>query len=726
MTDIFDANDLAAVGASNAAPAISQQPSGVFDQQMMHDVNNPDQALHAYQTAQQQIQQPESLLQKIGHIAQYAGAPATMGASLPAMQGIPGAMANWATGTVGTIASGWRGLIGIMSGENPQDAVKSMRNVQSALTYTPSNPNAQAIISAPDKALGAIQAALNKATNSEFGTDITHPGQAMGDLTYGITGSPLLASIATTLPTAAAAVYGRNIAGADVKPISPNIAQISSGVVSAGKATEASDLTGMGAATSTLSPNNMEGLNYSRGQYPMLKYTQIAGPVSDADQTTRANIVAQIMSNPARIRPGVVTGDMNDLRNEYELARAPNPTPAGALLKQHMADEQTGLNNYANNLLNSTGAHQSFINDYQRGNFLNDVLMGQDGLKGYIDSQKKNIYDQAMQTAGNQPVQMANLNALRANPQFSAELQLSGQKDFLGGMSNLIDMAQQQGFADAPAGSVAAMERLRQSLNRQWSPANKHFIGQAINAIDSDVASAGGPQLLQQARLIHSAEQTMFNSPGIKNLFGEVDPNGVQTATAYEKIPSKLTSMPDDQFNHIYNTFDSISKGFLPGSNLPVPEDLQIAAQQAKNEISGSLVRDVTEAGQKNLGAWNANAANKVMNSHANKFTTVLSPDQLQQMDILNKGGQLMPSTLSYEGAAQQLRRLGNTGLLENIAPTAGSMLGKFSAIPGANFVGGMIGKSIGESMKMNNLMQEARDLDLKMQDYAKLGRGEQ
>jgi len=77
----------------------------------------------------------------------------------------------------------------------------------------------------------------------------------------------------------------------------------------------------------------------------------------------------------------------------------------------------------------------------------------------------------------------------------------------------------------------------------------------------------------------------LFGSKGIKQIFGEIDPNGVQTAVAYEAIPQKLNSMPTDQWKHIYDTAEKLSKGVLEGPidkatgqpkwSIPVPDELR-------------------------------------------------------------------------------------------------------------------------------------------------------
>ncbi len=678
------------------------------------------QALNPATQAPAQPQQPQqSLYQEVNNDR------------MGAIRGAAEAVGNWATGTAGQIVSGWRGVLGMLDpNETADQTVAAMRGIQNWFENTPQNDIAKRIESLPGEASAAVESAGNKVVPG-LGTAVTQPGKVLGNAAADLAEK-------AGLPPEAVGGIG---AAASVLPMAEGLAlgaRNADGGVSASPADERAPLdqgggiesepgstrmVGGGAAVANNNPYPaLSGEEATRGPYPIIKLSKVAQDVPQQEQDVRSAIAGQILENPDRVRSGVITGNVDTLRNEYEQARAANPTPAGMLLKQKIADEQNSLSNYATNQVQETGANPHFVDDYQRGDFLNSVMFGPDGIKGLIDGQKKAIYDQAMQASGGVPVQTAALDALRLNPQFGAELQLAGQKDFLGGMSNLIDMAKTQGFEGAPAGSVAAMERLRQAVNRQWSPQNRYFVGRVVDAIDNDVASAGGPGLLAQARGIHQAEKTLFGSPGIKKLFGDVDPNGVQSATPFEKIPQTLNNMPFDQWRHVFDTYDAVANGRIPGTELEVPQDIQAAAQQAKSEIAGSLVREVRNAGAQNIGVWNANAANKILNARAQKLSLALDPEQQQAMHTLNLGGQLMPGQFSYEGAAQQGRRLNMAGLLERTAPQIGASIGGMIPIPGSEWLGGKVGEKVGSGIQLRRQMKQARELDAQMEANAKRG----
>lgn len=486
-------------------------------------------------------------------------------------------------------------------------------------------------------------------------------------------------------------------------------------------------IVGGGAASANANPYPvLTGEEGARGPFPVVKLSKTPTDVSAPEQQARSQIVGQILGDTNRVRDGVITGNENTLRNEYTEAKSPNPTPKGELLKQQISDEQNALSNYAQQRVDATGALPTLSNDYQRGEFVNNVLTGPEGLTGHLQSLKQSIYDQARQTVGDNPVATTHLDALLSDPKFNAELKINGQKDFTGGLGDLVGVMKDTGFKNAPPNSVAAMEQLRQSLNRQWTPSNKNFIGQAIQAIDDDVATAGGAGLYEQGRAVHQAEKALFASKGIKTLFGDVDPNGVQTATPFEKIPQKLNDMPVDQWRHIYDTVDSLSQGRIPGApdNMPaLPPELQQSAAQAKNEMAGMLARKVYESGANKIGVWNQNSANAAMNALAPKIERAMPPDEQTAFHTLNYGGQIMPGVHSYEGSGLQIKRMADAGLFEKHAPAIGATLGELTHIPGAAWAGDKLGQNLSMKATMKRMLKDAQEADAKMEANSKLGK---
>lgn len=455
------------------------------------------------------------------------------------------------------------------------------------------------------------------------------------------------------------------------------------------------------------------------------------------EQQTRAQIANEILGDTGQVRPGVITGNENLLRNEHTKAKMANPTPEGELYKQQIANEQVALSNYAKQRIENTGASPTLVTPYERGERINDTFAGQDGLSGFFKNEKTKLYDEAKQTVGDNPVQSPTLESLINSPQFRAELKIRKQADFTGGLKELLDLHTTQGLEGTLPGSIAGLEKLRQSLNAQWTPDNAYAIRKAVEAIDSDIAKAGGPGLYEKARSLHQAEKVLFGSKGIKEIFGEIDPNGVQKATAFDAIPQKLNSMPLDQWRHIYDTAEKVSKGTITGpvdkaTGLPkwtveVPEELRISAQSAMNEMRGNLAREIYQAGASKAGEWNQNSVNKILNARADKIKLAFSPEEQKAFHTLNMGGYLMPGVHSYEGAGQQLRRVGIIeGNLGKLGTTAGAGIGGAIAGPGGAAVGGYLGGKAGmagsEKLATRALSKEAKKSQEEMRKASQLG----
>lgn len=492
------------------------------------------------------------------------------------------------------------------------------------------------------------------------------------------------------------------------------------------------------------------GEETARGQFPQVKLSKTAQDVPVPEQTTRSQIANEILGDSGQVRQGVITGNENLLRNEYTKAKMANPTPEGELYKQQIANEQVALSNYAQKRIENTGASPTLVTPYERGQRINDTFSGDDGLAGFFKGEKKKLYDDVNSKVGDNPIQTSNVENLFADKQFKAGLGLKGNEGVARSAEELINLAKTVGFKDemgnvyAP-NSVNGWVAVQKSLNSNWTKDNAGIIKQINQAIERDIGSAGGLDLLKKADSLHQAEKTLFGSKGIKEIFGDIDPNGVQTATAFDVIPQKLNSMPLDQWRHIYDTAEKVSKGTIAGpidkaTGLPkwtieVPDELRISAQSAMNEMRGNLAREIYQAGASKAGEWNQNSVNKILNARADKIKMAFSPEEQKAFHTLNMGGYLMPGVHGYEGAGQQMRRVGIIeGNLGKLGTTAGAGIGGAIAGPGGAALGGYLGGKAGvagseklanralnkEAIKSQKEMQKAAQLGTKLSDLGK------
>ena len=501
-----------------------------------------------------------------------------------------------------------------------------------------------------------------------------------------------------------------------------------------------------GAAASRTNPlaGKITGEETVRGQFPQIKLSKTPTDVPVNEQILRSQAVQEVMPGVG-VRPGVVTGNENLLRNEHTKAKL--DTPEGQLFKQQIANEQIALSKYAEDRVHATGASQTLINDEQRGGRINDVFHGVDpsepsnaSITGYLNQAKKQIYDDAFAKVGNDKINTSHADSLFVDPRVKATFKAAGTTNVLQGAKELIQLAKTTGFnlpdgTIAPAGSVAAFDYVRKTLNspKIWSRDKASSIREINQAIDKDIAAVADPALYKLGDKVHQVEKNLLGSKGIDKLFGEVDPNGVITSsTPLEKIPSKLNNLPKDQWRHIRDTLDDLANGRIKGAPEglpPVPQELRQAAAAARAEIDGALAREVFKAGSDKMGVWNQNSANKTMNSLVGeKILETFPPDEVRRFHLLNTVGQIVPGIHSYEGAALQARRVGLIeGNLPKIGAGAGAAVGGYvGSVPGAG-IGGYLGQQVGAKyaakIEQKALTKAAQKAEQEMEKAKALGK---
>jgi hypothetical protein len=353
---------------------------------------------------------------------------------------------------------------------------------------------------------------------------------------------------------------------------------------------------------------------------------------------------------------------------------------------------------------------------------MNDAIASSEGLTGFFKNAKERLYQDARVKVGDNPVPSTTLENLLNSTKFKSELKLKGIKDFTEGLGELLELHKTQGFEGTKPGSIAGLEELRKSVNAQWTPQNKREIGRIVKAIDEDIAKAGGEDLYKRARSVHQAEQKIFESKGMDKLFGEVDSNGVQTATDFQSIPKKLNQMPADQWKHIYDTYDEISKGRVRGVgfDLELTPELMQYAEAAKAEMRGALAREIYQAGAGKAGVWNQNAVNNILNARAKKIEHAFSPEEQKAFHTLNYAGHIMPGVHAYEGAALQGQRVNK--FAEKL-PMIGREAGAFTRIPLASTIGEKIGEKAAQFTIGKSEKKQAQKLQEEMTKNAEKGK---
>lgn len=502
--------------------------------------------------------------------------------------------------------------------------------------------------------------------------------------------------------------------------------------------TPISTLSGVGAAEASLNPyaGKFTGESVGRGElYPQIKNSKIAGDVPVNEQQLKAEVLQDVLKDSKQIRPGVLSGNEDTLRIEYNEAKRADKSPAGQILKEQIVNEQNALTNYALDRIQNTGASRLLNTPEKRGYAMNNAVIGRfdpktgefEGMLGFIQKLKHDVYEAGFKQVGDKPVGVDNFEKLLNSKKLQADLKMGGNTDFTTGLKELLEQYKTEGFTDIKPNSIAGLEELRKTLNRKRTASNSYEVGKLINAIDEDIAAVGGPGQIEKGRKIHALEKTIFGPQGIKiNLiFGEIDPvTLIKKGVPTENITSKLNDLPLDQWKHIYDTADKVSKGIIKIDNIgyKIPQDVIDQANQLKNEMKGSIAREIYQQGEKKIGVWNQNSANQALNSLGDKITYAFSPEEQLAFNRLNLAGQWMPGIHSYEGGAMQAERMGllKTGI-SKLPFLGGALVG--GATKGAGTGVGVAAGEAGQNLLLRNLSKkDAAKMQEAMQNNYNLG----
>ena len=705
-------------GKTQIAPAMVAEPAKSDFFNFLEDVSEP--------TKQPEVA-PAPIVQKAQPTTQPA--PRQMNAGEKMYQDRINALKNLGIGLSSLADVTVGGVIPAVAGATTYPLARVLRSPEEAQAIT--NQVTSALEKPFGKALGVTETPAYKGEASKRLMDLV--GESLGEGAKAI-------SEKTGIPTGDVQSYINSLMLAAGKPVSEAAGKVGGAAIKAGKQfvqdlkevtatpmkTEIVQPEGVapgsaGAAKVTTNPYpKFTGQETGKGdEFPMVKLSNISKDVSPKEQQIIAQVVTEILGNKDAVRTGVITRNEDTLRNEHTEAKSANQTPKAQVLREQIANEQNALSNYAQKRIENTGASPTLTSDYERGQAINDAFVGEQGLTGFIKNEKQKQFDEAKSKVGQNPIVTSHVDNLLNNEQFKAGLGLKGNEGVAASAEKLINLAKTVGFEDeygnkyAP-NSIEGWDAVRKALNSNWTKDNAAVIRKINTAIDKDIASAGGQELYKKADQLHEAEKILFSSKGIKSIFGEVDPNGVQTGTPFEQIPAKLNKIPRDEWVHIFDTADKISKGVLNGpiekeTGLPkwtieVPEEVRQNAERAKAEMKGAIAREVYENGSKRPGVWNPNDVHSILNARSEKIKHGFDPEEVKAFHTLNFGGQFMPGIHGYEGSGQQIQRLGMIASnAEKIGATTGGLIGSAAGPIGTGF-GTYFGQKVGTAFEKSSL----------------------
>jgi hypothetical protein len=388
-------------------------------------------------------------------------------------------------------------------------------------------------------------------------------------------------------------------------------------------------------------------------------------------------------------RPSAISGNKYQAGIEYENAKLNNQL--GQVARDQLAKEQGALKGYAQKIIADTGATSAAPEAAGQA-----IRAPMQGLSDHFDTEIGKLYDVAKTNAGEMgAVNPKNLNSLIGDHDFRESLLSSpAGTTLLGSIERQVKRFQGipvpgEELPPAP-NTVNSAENLRKWMNAQWSPGNSRLIGKVKEALDSDVANAGGSGVFDRARALHGLRRDMLDNPnGISKLLTVDGPNGINQAIPDEQVAPKLLTMPTGQFAHVVKTLQA-----LPG-------DLAEHGQRAIAEIQGALARKIYAAGdtggtQNGASVWNAANVTRELNAQRSKMAILFAPEQLKSFETLHDAGHILQVPMAYKGAAAQGYNYLQSGAIAGLPVIAGGA-GAYLGGP----MGSMAGAGLGGAASM-------------------------
>jgi hypothetical protein len=445
-------------------------------------------------------------------------------------------------------------------------------------------------------------------------------------------------------------------------------------------------IAGGGAATVSANPYpELSNATYPKQgtEFPLLKPSMVAGDVSEGEQAVRAQILRDVGITDS-MRDSSVTGNPQTLWEEVT-AKNTN-TPEGQVVRANMANEQAAVRGFGDQLVERTGANPR-ADPETSGALIADPLWK---AKELVRQNASAMYDEARSRIGSNPLQTQYMQSTLSAPSFRNSL-LANNEGTLRAVDNMYNTFQREGFGPtAPAGTVQAAEAFRQFLTGIDTFQNHYAISALQEALDHDVAAAGGGDLLANARANWKTYKENFADPtGISSLL--TDPNDVNRQVPYERVGQRFLNMPNAQAAHIWTQLDGIKN--IPGAT---PELVQ-AAEQAKAELKGAAIREITQAAGK-TASINGVAANQAATALQGKLHIVLAddPELLRGVHSFNQASQLIPDNTMYRGAEAQRVTVAQQAMTKGAPFVGGLAGGAIGSLAGQPLIGAGVGTELG------------------------------
>lgn len=580
------------------------------------------------------------------------------------------------------------GYLAGAAGLTGKDSSSSAQAVQNAMTYKPRTEAGQAgmdvisqISNGPTETAARVADLLDKSgvsgdTVRDVAQRLGYVAPIFGDL---VAGAPVIRATGRAIRRDVAASrvppgVEYDTAGNPLPQSAPKPTYDSEGnVIQPAPAATPDDVRGASAATPP---------TFDEAPKPEQPGTEQRGPgFNSADQAQRAQTLREVGLTEAR--DSAVTGDRKAAATDFQQSKLDNE--GGKELSKAFENERTTLGNYADQLIadsgGSTGLDETSL--HNRGS---TILQPLEGFSDRLDAETSRLYREADARAQGMPAELkSTAQALSNRAEFIGTTE--GQQ-LLRGVNTYM---RQAGIADDAGqiggATVQQAERLKQYLNNQWTPRTARLIRTLKDSIDDDVAQSAGGDVYQQARALRANRAAILDNPkGVSSLLDSSGPNGMNRPVSVEKVPDTILRMPVDQFGHIVDTLRAM------------PDDLQLQAQGAINEIRAQALLRMQEQATKYKDIWNNKGVTQYLNANSAKLARVFSTAELRRLRSLNDAGNILDVNRAYPGAAAQGHNLLVRGALGAIEHGTGA-IGAHIAGPVGALAGEVAGRAASKAL---------------------------
>jgi hypothetical protein len=383
------------------------------------------------------------------------------------------------------------------------------------------------------------------------------------------------------------------------------------------------------------------------------------------------------------IRKSALEGNPKEAASQFITSQA-DQGPYGSGMTQQINAEKSALDRHFEKVQeNAGGKVVRYGTSFQEGDKIQVGKTIKDALQeGFDDHVKETgkLYKEATDLIGDKPVTVNNFNEfLKADENFAYQ----NEKGLQTGIKQFLN---RKGFMDENGNvkplTVAQAEEVRQYINGKYHHETAKLGGQLKGLIDSDVFEQVGGETYQKARKHYQKGIQVYDDP--KAVGDLLSDQGVNQKIPDEKVGSKVVTLPNSQFEHLFNTLEADGK------------------TTATNQIKTSLVEQIRQAGQSAKDQpFNSIAAAKEASNLSEKLKIAFKNDP-QGLEAIYDGieaADVLYIPTKYPGAGVQTKLLNNkfsemavqrAGAI--IGGAGGSIFGPFGAGAGAaggEFLGG-------------------------------------